>query len=52
MNLQGVLNIAGSNALTLDGVVSGSGSLVKNGAAALTLNGVNSYSGGTIEKGR
>ena len=45
--VSGVLNVAGSNALTLGGVVSGSGSLVKNGAASLTLNGNNTFSGGT-----
>ncbi|RLU10930.1 hypothetical protein CS076_11185 [Pseudomonas prosekii] len=41
------LAVAGSNDLTLGGVISGAGSLSKNGAANLTLNGVNSLSGGT-----
>jgi autotransporter-associated beta strand protein len=36
------------NALGLSGVVSGSGSLSKNGAGTLTLGGNNSYSGSTI----
>ncbi|QKH37508.1 autotransporter-associated beta strand repeat-containing protein [Achromobacter pestifer] len=40
------LILAGSNALTLNGTVSGTGGLDKNGAADLTLNGANTYSGG------
>ncbi|WP_179216460.1 autotransporter-associated beta strand repeat-containing protein, partial [Achromobacter xylosoxidans] len=40
------LILAGSNALTLSGTITGSGSLDKNGAADLTLNGANTYSGG------
>nr|WP_255263533.1 autotransporter-associated beta strand repeat-containing protein [Pseudomonas aegrilactucae] len=45
--LNGALTLGGSNDLSLTGVVSGSGSLLKNGAADLTLNGVNTYQGGT-----
>ncbi|MGI4814333.1 MAG: autotransporter domain-containing protein [Janthinobacterium lividum] len=41
------LDIGGSNALTLQGVVDGVGALSKNGAATLTLDGANTYSGGT-----
>ncbi|KAA6176805.1 transporter [Pseudomonas marginalis] len=45
--LNGVMTVGGANGLTLDGVVSGNGSLVKTGASSLTLNGVNTYIGGT-----
>ncbi|WP_244479195.1 autotransporter outer membrane beta-barrel domain-containing protein [Stenotrophomonas terrae] len=41
------LVVAGSHALTLDGNISGTGSLSKNGSSTLTLNGVSSYTGGT-----
>ncbi|WP_095152643.1 autotransporter-associated beta strand repeat-containing protein [Pseudomonas sp. Irchel s3b5] len=41
------LSNTGSNNLTLAGVVSGAGGLIKNGASNLTLNGINTYSGGT-----
>ncbi|MFJ3483579.1 autotransporter-associated beta strand repeat-containing protein [Pseudomonas sp. NPDC090202] len=47
VSLAGAVNIGGSNDLGLTGVVSGAGSLVKNGAANLLLNGANTYSGGT-----
>ncbi|WP_313570100.1 autotransporter-associated beta strand repeat-containing protein [Comamonas terrigena] len=42
----GALTLAGSNDLRLNGVVSGSGSLVKNGNGFLTLGGVNTFQGG------
>jgi fibronectin-binding autotransporter adhesin len=38
-------------ALTLNGVISGVGSLANNGTGTLVLNGVNSYSGNTILNG-
>lgn len=43
----GTLAFNRSDALTFGGAISGSGSLVKNGAGTLTLTGVNSYGGGT-----
>ena len=43
----GVFVFDRSDALTYAGNISGSGSLVKNGAGTLTLTGVNPYSGGT-----
>ncbi|CAI8940665.1 fibronectin-binding autotransporter adhesin [Pseudomonas sp. IT-P176] len=53
MLLNGSLYFAGSNPMTLNGVISGDGILIKTGAASLTLNGSNSYgasnlSGGTL----
>lgn len=45
--LAGPLNVGGNAGLTLTGLVSGTGSLVKNGAAKLTLNAANNYLGGT-----
>jgi len=42
-----------SNALTLSGTISGTGSLVKEGAGTTTLTAANSYSGGTaLKQGR
>src|SRR5262249_45833678 len=41
------LTVPGTNNLTLDGSLSGAGTLVKNGNALLTLNGANTYTGGT-----
>ena len=47
------LAINRSNALTLSGTISGTGSLVKEGAGATTLTAANSYSGGTaLKQGR
>ncbi|NNJ18960.1 hypothetical protein CSV86_029555 [Pseudomonas putida CSV86] len=49
VHLNSVLNLpVGSNALTLDGVIDGTGSLNKTGSGTLTLNGVNTYGGGTV----
>ncbi|MEK1942951.1 MAG: autotransporter-associated beta strand repeat-containing protein, partial [Pseudomonas sp.] len=46
--LNAALGYTGSSDLTLTGAISGSGSLVKNGAnSTLTLNNANTYSGGT-----
>lgn len=48
-----VLTAANSANSTFSGVISGTGSLVKQGTAALTLTGANTYSGGTtISAGR
>ena len=41
------LTVAGSNPLTLAGLISGGGALTKNGAATLILAADNSYAGGT-----
>jgi autotransporter-associated beta strand protein len=43
--LNGNLTLAGSNALTLNGVIGGTGGLIKNGAANLTLGGNNAFLG-------
>ena len=47
----GVFVFDRSDALTYDGNISGTGSLVKNGAGTLTLTGLNPYSGGTTING-
>ena len=47
----GVCGFDRSDALTNDGNISGTGSLVKNGAGTLTLTGLNPYSGGTTING-
>lgn len=49
--LNGGLTVVGSNDLTLAGIVSGTGGLIKTGAASLTLEGPNTYSGGTFLAG-
>lgn len=45
--LAGALNIGGTANVTLTGLVSGAGRLVKDGAANLILNAANNYLGGT-----
>ena len=46
------LTLDGSNDLTLNGVVSGDGRLIKNGFARLALNGANTFVGGlTVNSG-
>ncbi len=45
--LNAALSVGGTQDLTLGGVISGAGQLIKNGAANLTLNGTNTYSGGS-----
>ncbi|WP_164897260.1 autotransporter-associated beta strand repeat-containing protein [Pseudomonas alkylphenolica] len=47
VNLTGSLGIGGTADLTLNGNVSGNGSLIKYGVAGLTLTANNAYSGGT-----
>ncbi|CAB3912443.1 hypothetical protein LMG26858_04810 [Achromobacter anxifer] len=51
VQLLGAVGIGGSAELTLNGSVSGAGSLIKNGQASLTLNGANTYVGGTTLNG-
>lgn len=45
VTLDGALTLVGSNALTLAGVISGNGSLIKQGSDDLTLSGDNTFSG-------
>ncbi len=40
------LDLLGSQNVSLGGLISGTGSLVKNGTATLALNGANTFSGG------
>lgn len=52
LNSSGAIDVAGGNALGLNGVISGSGDLVKRGAGTLTLGGANIYTGNTsVEAG-
>jgi autotransporter-associated beta strand protein len=51
--LAGTANVLTNNVVTIDGVVSGSGALVKKGTGNLILAGTNTYSGGTtLESGK
>ncbi|WP_153075458.1 autotransporter-associated beta strand repeat-containing protein [Paraburkholderia bonniea] len=43
----GALRLGGANALTLSGVISGNGSLIKNGLSTVMLTGLNTYTGDT-----
>ncbi len=54
LNLGSVdLTITGSNSTQYDGVLSGTGSLIKTGAGSLTLNGASTHSGNTrIDAGK
>ena len=47
LNPSANLTVAGSNPLTLAGMISGAGALTKNGASTLILSADNSYAGGT-----
>jgi autotransporter-associated beta strand protein len=46
--LNAALTLPGADALGLNGVISGTGALLKTGTGTLTLNGSNSYSGNTV----
>ncbi len=43
--------MGGAGATVISGVISGTGSLVKDGSGALTLTGANTYSGATTVNG-
>jgi autotransporter-associated beta strand protein len=43
----GTIDVTGSNKFTVDGVISGVGSLTKTSAGTLILSGLNTYTGGT-----
>jgi len=45
ITLNANLTLPGSNSLTLDGVLSGTGGLIKNGPSTLVLGGANTFSG-------
>ncbi|WP_427308493.1 autotransporter-associated beta strand repeat-containing protein [Cupriavidus sp. H39] len=47
----GTFDVANGTTLTMNGVVSGSGPLIKNNSGTLTLNGTNIYAGGTVVNG-
>ncbi|MET3127790.1 autotransporter-associated beta strand protein [Arcicella rosea] len=50
--LDGQLNVnAKNNSIELNGVVSGSGSLLKTGTSALVMSGANTYTGNTLIRG-
>ena len=42
------ITVTGSNTYTLDGIISGTGNLVKTGSGTLALEGYNFFTGGTI----
>lgn len=46
----GVIDVAASKELTLEGVITGTGALVLAGDGTLALSGVNNYTGGTVIK--
>lgn len=51
VTLNGALTLAGSNDLTLSGVVAGNGGLVKQGDSTVILSAANTYGGGTALQG-
>ncbi len=48
IELNADLNVAGSQDLTLNGIMTGIGKIIKSGSVALKLNQPNDYSGGTV----